>query len=119
MEPDKHPTGAKMVARTERVKDRVEKILKEWPSTRGDDRLLQWRYLRAYTGVRLSFSQFESLRIMPSPETITRRRREIQAENEELKPTTRVRIKRKVREAALHNQFGKGLKLTDFQEWRA
>jgi len=111
----KHPSGATMIARTIRVKDKVKDILKTWPSTRGDDVLLVYRYLRRYhPDVRLSAAQFEALLFIPSFETITRRRREVQIEYPDLRPTDRVTGKRKRNERATSNYYGKGLTLADY-----
>ena len=96
-------TPEEMIANKPTIEKRVKHILEEYPPSRGDDRLLQWKYLRAFTPVRLSFATFEQLRAtMPSPESITRARRKIQAQegNERLRPTKRVRVKRQGLEGA-------------------
>jgi hypothetical protein len=105
-----------MVARTEKVKDRVRRILQEYPPTRGDDCQLLFRYLRRYhPDIRFSPKQFEALLYMPSPETLTRRRREIQIALPDLRPTERTVKKRARNEHAYHGYYGKGMALSDFE----
>lgn len=114
---NKNPSGAKMLKRTEKVKDRVRRILLQFPATKGDDTLLTYRYLREFhPQVRLTFAQFEALLYIPAFETIRRRRQELQAEVPDLRPTERVIRKRKRNEEATHNYYGKkmDLTLTDF-----
>jgi len=104
-----------MIRNKPTIERRVKHILEEYPPSRGDDRLLQWKYLRAFTPVRLSFTTFEQLRMtMPSPESITRARRKIQAQeaNANLRPTKRVRIKRKGLEGANTAYYGQDKKQT-------
>jgi hypothetical protein len=116
MNSDKQPSGATMAKRTIRVKDEVKQILEQHPTTRGDDRILAWRYYRYFSGIRISFKDFASLRSAPAFETISRRRRELQNEQPELRPTERVKFKRFRRQAAFRAMFGSGLKLNDFNE---
>lgn len=109
------PTGATMVLRTEKVKDRVEQIYLTYPSTRGDDRLLIKRYLDIYCPqVRLTAKQFALLRTIPSFETIRRRGQELRHDKPELQPTEKTKHKRMVRETAYRHYYGKGLTLMDF-----
>ena len=112
---DKYPSGAKMVKRTVRVKDEVEQILREYPQARGDDRVLAWRYYRQFSGIRISFQNFNALRRAPAFETISRRRRELQNEHPELEASERVQHKRYRREKAFIDIFTNGLKLADFE----
>lgn len=103
---DKYPSGEKMLARTEKVKDRVKEIYIIFPSTRGDDRLLIKRYLdRFCPQVRLSAKQFELLRTIPSFETIRRRGQELRAQYSDLQPTKRVQHKRYRREIAFQHYY--------------
>lgn len=114
MESIKNPSGATMLERGERVKDRVKAILINYPQARGDDTLLIWRYLRANTGVRLKFNDFKQLLMCPAFETIRRRRQELQAACPELKPSQRVVRKRYKNELAHEHYYGKGLTLGDY-----
>lgn len=122
------PTGAEMVERTEKVKDRVKHIITEYPQTKGDDLQLVWRYYQVYTNVRIKFSVFKDLLMCPSPETIRRRRQEIQAiernsvdagvirlEECQYLPTAKTLKKRKDYRTAMTNYHGRCLKLTDFE----
>ena len=113
----KHPSGALMVARAEKVKARVERILREFPSARGDDTLMIFRYLSRYhPECRLSFKQFKSLLFIPAFETMSRRRRELQNEHLELRPTERVIRKRARNEHAHHSYYGTGnMTLQDYE----
>ena len=67
------------------IKRRVESLLEQYPKLRDDDRALLQAYYRRYTGVRLSERMVNALFFAPSPETIFRRRRELQNEREELR----------------------------------
>jgi uncharacterized protein (DUF58 family) len=95
-------TPEEMIRNKPTIEKRVKLILEEYPPSRGDDVLLQYRYLRAFTPVRLSFHAFKQLLFIPSPESITRARRKIQAQeaNAHLRPTKRVRHKREGLEGA-------------------
>jgi hypothetical protein len=105
-----------MLEKTERVKDRVKIIYETYPSTRGDDRLLIKRYLdRFCPQVRLTATQFEALRSIPSFESIRRRGQELRVENPDLQPREKTVRKRARREHAFRNYYGKReLKITDF-----
>lgn len=107
---------AKVLIEQISIREKVHRILHKYPATRGDDRLLLFYYLRAYCSVKLTFSQFEELRRMPSPDTIGRRRREIQAENPNMRPTEKTIIKREILQEENRNYYSKGLTLTDFCE---
>lgn len=122
------PSGAQMVARTEKVKDRVAHLLKTYPQTKGDDLQLIWKYYQKYTDVRISFQNFKSLLMCPSPETIRRRRQELQqperqaVANGEISladcqylPRERTERKRHNYKEALKHYYGKGLTLNDFE----
>jgi hypothetical protein len=122
---DKYPTGAKMIQRTIKVKDRVKEILLDYPSTKGNDTLLIYRYLRRFhPNVKLTANQFKEMLRIPSFETVRRRRQEWQGKNEEgqplypeLCPTERVTRKRKIRAEAMSHDHGRGLTLKDFETW--
>lgn len=75
---DPNPTGEQMLERGLKVKDRVAWILKRYPQTKGDDLQLVWRYYKAYTNIRIKFVDFKELLMSPAPETIRRRRQELQ-----------------------------------------
>jgi len=73
-----------MVARAEKVKARVEKILRDYPPARGDDTLMIYKYLcRYHPEVKFKFEQFEALLFIPAFETMRRRRAELHAEQKE------------------------------------
>ena len=109
-----NPSGALMVSRKVRIKDKVKAILEDYPSTRGDDRLLQYRFLEKYSPVKLAFHEFEELRRLFSPETLPRRRRELQKEFPELRPLKRTTAKRERAENAERNYYGNGMTLADY-----
>ena len=75
---------------------------------------LAWRYYLKYTGIRLKFSDFRELLLAPAPETLSRRRRELQREYPHLMPTERTKKKRQRNEEANHNYYSAGLTLNDF-----
>ena len=110
------PTGKEMFDKTKKVKDMVEEVYIKYPSTRGDERLLVWRFLRMFCPqVKLTFSQFEALRSIPSFETIRRRGQELRHDKPQYQPTERVQKKRFRRSEAFRHYYGDGgLKLTDY-----
>ena len=67
-----------MLERGLKVKDRVAWILKRYPQTKGDDLLLTWQYYKHYTNIRIKFVDFKELLMSPAPETLRRRRQELQ-----------------------------------------
>jgi hypothetical protein len=78
-----HPSGALMIEHYDHAADKnmVDNLLRTRPSTKGDDRILlalMWREL----GITFKGS-FEKLRTMPSPDSVIRRRRELQSEQRE------------------------------------
>ena len=122
-----NPTGALMVNRAEKVKDRVAYILTQYPQTRGDDLQLVWRYYQLYTNVRIKFSDFKALLMCPAPETISRRRRELQeperaaVEKGEIElsetrylPREKTEKKREDYRTATSHYYGKGMTLGDY-----
>jgi hypothetical protein len=115
IEDEAHPSGATMIKRACRIKDKVKDILERYPQTKGDDLQLTWRYYMEYTEVRLSFQTFKALLLCPAPETLSRRRRELQHEYPALMPTERVRRKRIRNGQAHQHHYGKGLTLNDWQ----
>lgn len=82
----------------EKVKNRVEKWLKEDPYCRNDDRYLVWRI---WNEVGKIYIPFEILKVLPSPETITRARRKLQEQNPELRAAFKVRGHREERQTEL------------------
>ena len=76
--PNPTPTGKQMLERGLKVKDRVAWLLKRYPQCKGDDLQLTWQYYKHYTEVRITFETFKALLMCPAPETIRRRRQELQ-----------------------------------------
>jgi hypothetical protein len=109
-----NPTGAVMLARGVTVKARVKEILIEIPQTKGDDLLLIYHYWRRHDFIRISFSKFKDLIYATSPESIRRRRQELQHDNAELRATERVVHKRERNEEAHRHYYGNGTRLTDY-----
>lgn len=88
------------------IKERVEYILESYPSTQGDDRLLQYRYIQIFVPeVRITFKQFKALREMPAPETISRARRIIQNKEGRFLPRERTLRKRNRREEIIRDSI--------------
>jgi hypothetical protein len=121
------PSGADMLRRQIRVKDRVAELLRTYPQTKGDDLILIWHYFREFTNIRITYRQFRDLLHAPHPETIRRCRQLLQHNERELVEAGKLRLedalylprektirKRRKLEEATHNYYGKGLKLTDF-----
>jgi len=84
---------------------------------------LLMRYYKRYTNVRLTMSQFKDLLSAPAPETLSRRRRELQNQKDEegclihpeLQPTDRVRRKRISNQVVHEHYYGNGqISLTDY-----
>ena len=123
------PTGPEMLARSEKVKDRVAWLLTRYPQCKGDDLQLMWRYYKHYTHIRIQFSDFKELLMSPSTETIRRRRQELQKpekdalargdielEDCQYLPKERTIKKRHNYRVALKAYYGNGqLNLGDFQ----
>jgi hypothetical protein len=122
------PSGSQMLARGEKVKDRVAWLLKRYPQCKGDDLQLMWRYYQHYTEIRITFTNFKQLLMAPSMETVRRRRQELQSpekqalENGEITiedcqylPKDRTLRKRHNYHVALKAYYGNGqLNLGDF-----
>jgi hypothetical protein len=86
---------AKTIAKIRVVRERVRYVLEHYPSTKGNDRELMFRYYRIFepwTGFRVR--DFDALLSMTNPETIRRRRQELNAKGEYL-PRDGKRAKRK------------------------
>ena len=122
------PSGAEMWAKSDSVKLRVHQLLVAIPGTRGDDRLLEIFYRVRYEGWKPWRAMpmndaIQMVRRWMSPDTLVRRRQEIQnALNPDgsyryphLRPTKRTARKRETREEAVHNYYGGGYRLTDFE----
>lgn len=85
-----------------KVKQKVKFLLEKYPETKGDDRLLIYRFYKVFEdNVLIKPRYFEALMRATSYETITRARRKIQ-ENGELLPTDRTISKRRLRERIIH-----------------
>jgi len=65
------------------IRDRVISVLKEFPETRNDDKLL---YAKVIGAMGVTFS-IENLEKLPNPESIRRRREEIQNDEHRFIPT--------------------------------
>jgi hypothetical protein len=91
-------------------KDIVAELCRVYPSVKGDYRLLYYRYLRSQ-GLHLNIQEFDLLRTLYSPETITRRYRELAGENpEDYAPTEATLSKRRKNEKVYRNYFHKDKK---------
>ena len=96
------------------LEKRVAKILKENPSTRGDDDLL-YDYVLDDLKVDTSKFSVESFLLnyrkmgIPTIETVGRCRRKIQAKDETLKPTPDIVLKRRKLETSFYN-YSLGIK---------
>lgn len=90
------------------LEKRVAKILKENPSTRGDDDLL-YNYILDDLNIDTTEFSVESFLLnyrkmgIPTIETVGRCRRKIQAKDETLKPTPDIVLKRRQVENSFYN----------------
>jgi hypothetical protein len=79
----KNPTLETLAKRLERQETTVKKKLAElchkYPSIKGDYRLMTYRFWTEVCGIKITFKDFNTIRRAPSPETIGRRFRELQA----------------------------------------
>ncbi len=91
------------------IKEFVEEVLKEYPKSRDDDFLLC-----LHTYIKMGFAKRSPLGIMiyfknidsaPVFETITRIRREIQNDENRLKPSEETQLKRINNEIKIHDYF--------------
>lgn len=106
--------------RSDVIKNRVLSLCEDYPSVKGDYRLLWYRYIQRFHGAKLSFkgkSFFEELRVMPSPETIGRRYRELAEEGVDVLPRAGTQLKR-VKRCRVYRDFYGQKELVD-EEWFA
>jgi hypothetical protein len=83
------------IAKIRKVRDRVKYVLEHYPSTRGNDRELMFRYYRIFEPwIGFKVRDFDALLQMTSMETVRRRRQEFQHDGEFL-PTDKTIRKRK------------------------
>jgi len=81
------------------VRERVRYILEHYPSTRGNDRELCFRYYRVFEPfVGFRIADFDVLLKMTSMETVVRRRREYNQRGEYLPTEKKVRKRRIISE---------------------
>ena len=135
-EANQYPTGAEMVERTEKHGEMVREVMLERAGTRGDDNLLwlyvvkkyYWRFVEIRTSNnKISINcDFETFFMLPSFESIRRRRQEIQAAelkaiergektSSNLLPTQRVVRKRARKEMAMKHYHGEGqFRMSDY-----
>jgi len=148
------PSGATMWERSKKVKQFMKRLLGFKPTTRGSNWTAIIYYLHYFVSNKLVHVHFgkhititlkgwDALFLIPSPETIRRRRAEIQNAKEyntygsgwmdalfaglkedspgvewrwkypDLRPSERTIIKRKAREQAVRNNYGSGYSLED------
>jgi hypothetical protein len=82
-----------------KVRDRVKFILENYPSTRGNDTELQFRYYRIFEPwLGFKIKNFEALLNATSMETIRRRREEFNAKGEYLPTDKTIRRRRRLSE---------------------
>lgn len=88
------------------VRARVEDILERHPSTRGDDRILLYRYYKEYEPslMQIKFTDFMSFLRATNPETIRRSRQKINEEGKFL-PTDKTVAKRRRREQIIRAEI--------------
>lgn len=97
-----------------KVKDVVAGVCERYPSCRGDYRLLLWRVWRAY-GLRIDFKTFEQIRSAPSPETVSRRFRELKEEEpEKYAASFETECKRSKNEKVFRSYYGRKNNLTNW-----
>lgn len=131
-----NPTGAEMHKRNEKHKIMVEETMHNIPQATGDDNLLYFQVLRKYywrivrismkDGFSMTCASFKDFFMLPSFESIRRRRQEIQAKEKkkilrgeitssDLLPTERTIRKRKRNEnAQRHYQSNGQLSISDY-----
>jgi putative component of toxin-antitoxin plasmid stabilization module len=86
-------------------KELVATLCRVYPSVKGDYRLLYYRYLRSQ-GLHLNIQEFDLLRTLYSPETITRRYRELANDNPaDYAPTEATLSKRRKNEKVYRAYF--------------
>jgi hypothetical protein len=88
-----------------KCKDIVRELCRHFPECKGDYRLLYYRYLRQ-AGLHINIREFDLLRTLYSPETITRRYRELAGENPaDYAPTEATLSKRRKNEKVYRAYF--------------
>jgi hypothetical protein len=91
-----------------RVKDLVARICTDYPSCKGNYGLLLWRVYRQL-GINNLHDFFENINRLPSPETIGRRFRELQAADpENFAPSVSTATKRENNESVYREYYGAG-----------
>lgn len=86
-------------------KEIVAQLCRVYPSIKGDYRLLYYRYLRQ-AGLHINLKEFDLLRTLYSPETVTRRYRELADENPaDYAPTEATLSKRRKNEKVYRAYF--------------
>lgn len=93
---------------THTIKALVEKILKEDPRCRDDDK---WLLIKVYSKYARIYIPYDKLKVLPAHETITRCRRLIQNKDHKYLPSPEVAKKRKIREDIYRQIMGRGYEL--------
>ena len=102
-------SGYELIKSLPKIEQRVEYILNQYPATKGNDTLLQFYYVKIFAPyIKISAKKFEQLFLI-NFESIRRSRQRIQEKNPHLKPKKRTLIKRKKREEACRDYYGKGI----------
>ena len=106
-----NPTATQMLQSYKTIEQKVEYILEKHPTTRGDDTLLIFRFLKEfYPQVTLKFKDFKALLTIPAFDSIRRARQALTSleggKRQDLRPTKRVQKKRERKRQALRNYFG-------------
>jgi hypothetical protein len=98
------------------IKKCIVDLVERRPCVKGDYRLLNYYFLKDYCNIRMSFKDFETLRHSPSPETISRRMRELK-EKDPMKygASEETEIKRFKRFKVMRDHYG-SKHLNDFME---
>jgi len=90
------------------LKEKVEKILEMYPESRNDDRYLWLLLIREFypCGSKyISFIPYDVLKKLPTFESVTRLRREIQNDEGRFPPNEAVRKRRGMKETEYHNYY--------------
>jgi len=83
------------------VMERVNHILRYYPECRNSDKIILEMYYSMYEGVLTELSKVDV-----SPESVTRARRKLQADNEELRAVPEVEEAREERQQTFKETFG-------------
>jgi len=95
----------------------VAELCRVYPSVKGDYRLLYYRYLRSQ-GLHLNVQEFDLFRTLYSPETITRRYRELANDNPvDYAPTEATLTKRRKNEKVYRAYFKTQTRPTPLMSW--